>query len=475
MVKFAKKNIYLLSTILVILIGFLIRLKIFFDNPSFWFDESALGFNVLELKFKDLFGILHLQQIAPPLFLVTAKFLTCILGASDMSLRLFPFIIGNLCMVVFGLCLTSIFKNKFTILTGMLLFCLNVEMVKYSVEFKPYIVDTFATCLVLYIFTKINFNQSYIKIFILGAFLGILPWFSFVSAITISIAYVIIFSIKNYKKWFACFLPFFVSMILFIIYYLKVNNFYSEFMNDFFYNSFITFDVLISKIILALNFLFNLKLSILPLLLIFTGIIYGFFSKKSDFAFKFSLFNILGCITLSFLHKYPFFNRFVLYLYPLFLLLILYNFEKFYNFKNKFINFILVILISFLLIPSVGYAKSITFQKITKRDCARELMIDLSNKINPQDIITVDTLSTPDFLYYNKYFNLKNITNFNIDVKNGKLLYKRDKNIPLNIEKNKKYWFYSPWVSGLYTGLKPDYINICKEGGRIFYINGDKQ
>ena len=201
MTERAKKFLFYFTAFVIVFIGFLARLKLFIDNPSFWFDESALGFNILELNLRELFGILHLQQIAPPFFLASVKIIVNIFGASDMNLRLCPFFAGNISMLIFWLALKNIYKNKLTILTGLMLFCLNVQLIKYSVEFKPYIAEVFTTCLILYIFSKINFDFSYKKLFLLGVIIATLPWFAFISAVTASIAYLILFSLLLLKGY----------------------------------------------------------------------------------------------------------------------------------------------------------------------------------------------------------------------------------------------------------------------------------
>ena len=117
-----------------------------------------------------------------------------IFGASDMNLRLFPFIIGNLAMLMFLLVLKQNFKNKLTIILGLFFLCFNVQAMKYSVEFKPYIVEMFSTCLVLYVFTKLNWNYSYKKLALIGFGLALVPWFAFISAVMISIAFLLKFS-----------------------------------------------------------------------------------------------------------------------------------------------------------------------------------------------------------------------------------------------------------------------------------------
>ena len=120
-----KKYSYFFLIFLIIISGFLFRLKLLTDNPSFWFDESALGYNVLNLNYKDFFGILHLQQVAPPLFLIISKYIADIIGASDLHLRLVPFIFGNLCMILFFIILKQNFENRLTVLSGLILYCFN--------------------------------------------------------------------------------------------------------------------------------------------------------------------------------------------------------------------------------------------------------------------------------------------------------------------------------------------------------------
>ena len=50
----------------IIILGIVFRVYAYLQNPSFWFDESALAYNVITLKYTELLGVLHLQQVAPP-------------------------------------------------------------------------------------------------------------------------------------------------------------------------------------------------------------------------------------------------------------------------------------------------------------------------------------------------------------------------------------------------------------------------
>lgn len=470
-----KKYSYYFLIIAIILAGFVLRLNLLLDNPSFWFDESALGYNVLSLSFFRLFGILHLQQVAPPLFLAAAKIFVNTFGSGDLILRLFPFVVGNLSIILFFFILKEYFKDKPTIISGLLLFCFNIQLLKYSAEFKPYIVEMFSTCLILYIFKRINFEQTYKKLFAIGCALAVLPWFSFVSAVLIAIAYLITFSKKNLKKWFIAFLPFFVSEIFILIYYLKIKFFYSEFMSDFFVNDFFTLKEFPIQLTIGFSYLFSINHAFIPLLIFLCGIICCFVDKKQLFLRNFSLFSFITFISLSFLKIYPFYDRFIIFLLPVILMMNLIIIEKCCTMKNIFVKFLVTIYVLFMFFPTFVYMQKINNENFTKRSCARELTQDMASKIKQDDIIIVDTLSTPDFLYYGRYYNFRNEVFMNIKEKNGIILYKMNRNEELPLNKGAFYWLYSPWSSRTYDYVKYDYQKNCKYGGKILYINGGKQ
>jgi len=470
-----KKYSYYFLIITIILAGFLLRLNLLSDNPSFWFDESALGYNVLSLSFFRFFGILHLQQVAPPLFLAAAKIFVNTFGSGDLILRLFPFVVGNLSIILFFFILKEYFSDRPTIISGLLLFCFNIQLLKYSAEFKPYVVEMFSTCLILYIFKKINFEHSYKKLFAIGCTLAILPWFSFVSAVLITIAYLITFSKKNLKKWFISFLPFFVSAIFMSIYYLKIKFFYSEFMSDFFVNDFFTLKEFPAQLCIGFSYLFSVNNAFIPLLLFLCGTICCFVDKKQIFLRKFSLFSFITFVFLSFLKIYIFHNRFIIFLFPIILMMNLIIIEKFYLLKNIYTKILTFMYVIFLLFPTLIYIQKIHNENFTKKSCARELTEEMFSRIKPDDIIIVDTLSTPDFLYYEKYYKFRNKVLMNIEEKNGIVLYKTNRNEKFPINKDSFYWFYSPWSSRPNDNIKYDYRKDCKHGGKIMYINGGEQ
>lgn len=470
-----KKISFYSVVVLILLFGFLIRLKMLLDNPSFWFDESCLGFNVLSLSYLDFFKPIHLQQVAPPLFMIVSKFFVKIFGQSDLILRLFPFIIGNLTMLMFLLVLKQNFSNKLTICLSLLLFCFNVQAIKFSVEFKPYIVEMFSTCLILYVFTKLNWNYSYKKLALIGTGLAIIPWFAFVSAGMLTAAFLLKFSKKYYKKWIILVTPFAVSLIGLILYYLNIKSVYNDFMTHFFLDSFFNFKEFFVQFIVVFNFLFNISLAIIPTFLFCCGVIYCFVKKQHVFILKFSFLVFLGYIICSFLKIYPFYDRFTLFLFPLILLIIMSIFDKIFELKNKFL-IVLVFLTGFILLrPLAVFAQIAFFVKYDKYSCARELFDDMSERIKPTDVIVIDTLSSPDFLYYNFYHNLKNKIYTNIQIKDGLFQYSINRDDPMPFDKELDKFIFLSWPSHDYSLIKADYKNICPVNyGAILYMKKEK-
>ena len=469
-----KKYSYYFFVGLILLCGFLIRLKLLLDNPSFWFDESCLGFNLLALDFKGFFGVLHLQQIAPPLFMVVSKIFVSILGASDLKLRLFPFIIGNLAMIMFLLVLKENFKSKWTILTGLILFCLNIQMIKFSVEFKPYILEVFCTCLILYVFPKIDWNWSYKKLVLLGISFALMPWFAFVSAGMLFVAFALKFTKNFFKKYLVLVLPSLISTILLAVYYLKVKAFYSGFMLDFFRESFFTLKDFPLQFIICFNYLFSLKLAILPLILFWGGIIYALVKRKYTFCISFSILIFIGYIICSFAQIYPFYDRFTLFLYPIILMGIMILLNSLFEVKNFFTTAFALLIILLLFNPMRFFVQKSLSEPFNKKSYSRQMFETLVEKQQKDDSIVVDTLSAPDFLYYNKYHHLTNRLYMNIDTKNGVILYHTDKNKMPEINKKYNSWLYSSWPS--YVCSEEDRQNgkDCPAyTGKMLYIKGN--
>lgn len=471
MIKDINRYSYYIFVLVIIFLGFLIRFKMLMDNPSFWFDESALGYNLITLKYKEFFGILHLQQVAPPLFLVISKFIITVFGKSDLHLRIFPFIIGNLSLLMFYFVLKQYLKNKIAILFGLIAFCFNLQILNYTIEFKPYIFEVFSMCIILYTFSNFNWNCSYQNLLFKGIILSLMPWFSFISIILLFLVYIINFSKDNLKKWFILILPSIFSFLAFIAYYLKINHFYKSFMLDCWEKAFLTSNNIFMFIKEFFLYTMSIKFFIISLIFFIAGFVICCIKTR-----KLAIFSILTfCILLflSFTKNYLFYERFILFLIPLMILISVLPLE-FISFKRKFLSVTIIFFSLFLFIfPSIKIAHITLTHKFSKNSCAREFMQYLINNKKDNDIIFVDNLSANEFLYYSNYYKFANIVILNLDYKNNRLLYKISKDNFYNNGYNT--WIYSSHSeidkhNLNYTHYKKCNCNI----GEILYVTGNK-
>ncbi|MBF2028556.1 MAG: glycosyltransferase family 39 protein [Oscillatoriales cyanobacterium C42_A2020_001] len=94
--------IYLKRLSLLILgLGIFIRVAQYISNRSLWGDEVMLALNLMERSYPELLQPLTLDQAAPPGFLYVQKFAMQTLGNNEYALRLFPLITGIISMIAF--------------------------------------------------------------------------------------------------------------------------------------------------------------------------------------------------------------------------------------------------------------------------------------------------------------------------------------------------------------------------------------
>jgi len=425
-IKNYKIIIYYILLCLVLTLGFILRLKGLLSNPSFWHDESALAWNVLNKSYVELFDKLRFLQIAPPFFLIITKFLVFLTDSynhvyrCDMVLRILPFIFGNLSIIMFYILCKKVYQSKWTNLAAVAFVALNPTLINYSFEFKPYSTDVFCCLLVIYIFMSIDFKIIELKqIFKYGFILSILPWFSFASTFAILSGFMILSFKKENPAFFTSLLalPVTSAFLYLNLFVVKIYTQNSAGMIGYWHNAFVNKDF--SNIHPLITDNFNYFFQNIPHfsitiagLCIFAGII--IFCKKSDFLFtQISLMIFATLICASMLKFYPFSTRMILFLIPI---LVIYM-VKITDIKNCFVSWLIV---AILLIPHFIFAvKCLHYQNINRNDYARNMMNILSVNIYPQDIIILNETSNADFLYYNTFFKLNNkIEYLKPDIKN---------------------------------------------------------
>ena len=476
-----KKYWFNFLIISIMLLGVFLRLKGLLINPSMWHDECGLAFNILNKNYHDFFGVLRFHQTAPPFFMIAAKFMVNLfnvsnsIGTCDLILRLIPFSCSVLSIWVFYLICKDIFKAKLSIAFATFLFATNNELINYSYEFKPYAVDVFLILLLILFFIKLDLERiSYKKLTLSAIGLSLAVWFSFVSVFAIGAGFINqIIKRKNFKKLFFLCLPITISGLLYLRFYL-LNTYlgHSTVMIDFWKDEFVlsNFSNFLPLLVENLRYFFFPATSILfVLMLVIYGIVVLYKEKEYD-ATNIILLTFLLLVISSAFHIYPFSKRLILFLIPLFLLLMVKPLDKIsFSKKTKSLTKSFIISITFLciLIPQLLFAiDKINFKSINKGEFPKEMMAFMVQNIKPTDTIFINNASNWEFLYYSSFYNIKN-----------KLINEKLSNTPddkylalLNSLEKGNYWFFLPYD---YSHLEIiNFVkNWAKQNTKIIYIN----
>lgn len=437
---------------LIIFLGLFLRFGAYIQNPSFWFDESALAYNIISLKYIDLFGVLHLQQVAPPLFLILTKWVVSVFGTSEIFFRFIPFIFGCLSFIPFYYLLKTIFTKNSTIYFALFLFAINPKLIYYGLEFKPYILDVFFAISIMLLFEKTDLNKWNWKHLLLAGFgLGISAWLSFASTILTCVGLItILISQKNLKKWLIFIAPVIVNYIIFAIYYINISNMYKKFMVNFFYAEF-------NHITIPVSYFFNNEIqfaNLVTYIAICVGIIY-MMAEKKKFETAFIMWSFIITIGLSQLHLYPAYQRFIIFLIPYTIIILAMVFNFLSNAKNFQSRLVLVIILLSLIPTSITH----------KGSESREITKYFIENLNPEDFIVIDDLALPDFLFYTHKIKMNNKIVVPFEKVKGKIIYRTSFNFEFP-DIFDKFWFYSTRTKG--------FDKIIEKEGNIEKIKGYK-
>lgn len=162
----------------LLLFGALLRIRQYLTGRSLWADEAMLALNIVNRGFTEMFLPLDYDQGAPIGFLLVEKIFNSILGKNEFALRMFPLLVGLLSLGLFYLLLKRT-TNRAGLFTGLALFALNPRLVYYSSEVKQYMVDVAVTISLLLIATSFLKDSPRKKDFIWLTLTGLIAlWFS---------------------------------------------------------------------------------------------------------------------------------------------------------------------------------------------------------------------------------------------------------------------------------------------------------
>ncbi|NJO10113.1 MAG: hypothetical protein HC873_11180 [Leptolyngbyaceae cyanobacterium SL_1_1] len=120
--------------------GLVARLVQYAANRSLWFDEASLAINLVNRSYGELLEQLDYGQAAPPLFLWGEKLAIQLWGNSEYALRLLPLLAGLISVGLFYR-LAKKLTTGVTTPIAIALFASLEYTVYYAGEVKPYISD----------------------------------------------------------------------------------------------------------------------------------------------------------------------------------------------------------------------------------------------------------------------------------------------------------------------------------------------
>ena len=131
-----------------VILGLLIRIVRYLLCFPLWPDESFLAVGFLKSSYGDLLGALPYHQVAPLLFLWTELAIVKILGFSEYSLRLFPFLCSIGSLFLFYYLARRLLKGA-PLLLAVAIFAVSYYHIRHGAEIKPYATDVVVSLVLL--------------------------------------------------------------------------------------------------------------------------------------------------------------------------------------------------------------------------------------------------------------------------------------------------------------------------------------
>ncbi len=409
------KNLKLFTSekisLVIICFGILIRVIQYLYNRSLWADEAVLALNIVNRSYLELLQPLDYDQGAPIGFLWIEKLAIQIFGNNEYALRLFPLVSGILSILIFYQ-LAKRFLRLQAVPIALAFFVSLHYIVYYATELKQYSIDVCVALISCLIVMKIATQRLTSMNVVIYSLLGALTiWFSHPAVFTLagvgaSVLSIDIVKINRKSRIFKSLLIYLTWLVSFVIFYLvsvqSLNN-NSDLMTSWkngFPSSFYDINWMLS----ALGKFFYRPLGFVGItdgLAIFAFIV-GCISlfKRQKEKLLLLLSPVIATFVASFLHKFPFRNRLVLFLTPFFILLIAegidYLIQK-RRFKFTFIPGI--VLLTALLFQPVTTASNLLIQPYQREEIKQVINYVKSNQ-QPEDILYIYQRGHYQFLYY---------------------------------------------------------------------------
>lgn len=134
----------------IIAIGVLLRLAMYFHNRNLIIDEANIVRNLSERGFGGLAKELSYEQYAPPVFLWIEKLASILLGYGEKAMRLYALLCGLGTLFLFP-AIARKFMSREVLWLPLAYLAGGFIFIKYSAEVKQYMPDTFIALLLIWL------------------------------------------------------------------------------------------------------------------------------------------------------------------------------------------------------------------------------------------------------------------------------------------------------------------------------------
>jgi hypothetical protein len=392
----------------VVVFGLVLRTVEYLECRSLWLDESFLSLNILAKPLSELHKPLDYKQGAPLGFLVAQKLSVLAFGGSEYALRLFPFLCGAIALVAFARLSISYFTADLALI-AVTLFAVTDPLIRYAAEAKQYGCDAAVnTLLLLAAMDEIRREFDTRRTLVLGGAGALAVFFSHPSVFVLG-GIGLTFSVESLlrKRWdrirplsivFACWVLGFALCYATSLRYLAKDTFFEEFWHKDFLPSLL--DIRWLQRFWLSRYLEFVALSPrnLPL---YALIVLGFVRLARVNAALLSL--LLAPFGFTFaasvLHKYPLFERFLVYSIPSFVIVVAAGIAVLTDFAGRRAPAAGYGLAVALLVYPVAHGAATLWTPRTIQEI-KPVLAHIQAHKEPGDIIYVGQLAAYPFKYY---------------------------------------------------------------------------
>lgn len=162
-------------------LGVALRIVTYLWNRAMWLDELSLQGNIVGKPVLDFFQPLWNDQLAPLGFLVIERIIAAFLSTRNYALRFLPLAAGIASMFIFEHLARRVLPRR-PALVALALFALSDDLIYYSSELKPYMLDVaIGLAITLGTVRALGCVPSIRLVLWMAVLLAISPWFSFAS------------------------------------------------------------------------------------------------------------------------------------------------------------------------------------------------------------------------------------------------------------------------------------------------------